>query len=95
MRYGYPTPCSSPSEQLDDPLSSQKTTPVIQRLDSLKYCNEDDLVSDICNSLKFSGGCIIGNMIDKKILQALEGEIRPHLDQTEQADGKHGYRLLA
>lgn len=49
------------------------------------------MVSDICNSLKLSGGCVIGNMIDKKILQALEGEIRPHLDKIEQADRKHDY----
>lgn len=94
MRYEYPTPCPSPSEQIDDPVSSQEPDPVIKRLDSLQYSNEDDLVSDICKNLKTSGGCIIRNLVDRKVLQAIEGEIRPHLNKIEPADGEHIPRSL-
>jgi len=95
MQYGYPTPCSSPAEQIADPLSLEQSKPLINRLDSSQYPNEDDLVLDICRNLRISGGCIIRNMVDGDTLKALEGEIRPHLDRTEQADGENICQLLA
>lgn len=95
MFYGYPTPCSSPSDQIEDPISSQSLDTVIRKIDAIQYCNEGDLVSDICQSLRVSGGCIIKNLVDKRVLDALEGEIRPYLNKVEKADGKNDTQLYS
>jgi hypothetical protein len=39
-------------------------------------------------NLKISGGCVIRNMYKQSTLDAMETEIRPHLDATEKSDGK-------
>ncbi|KAE9964244.1 hypothetical protein BLS_008519 [Venturia inaequalis] len=62
--------------------------PEVSRLDTKDYQTkgEEALVSDIIQSLKRSGGCIIRNMIPQKSLAQCEKEIRPYLNATEKAD---------
>lgn len=67
--------------------------PDVSRLDMEDYhtAGEEALVSDIIQSLKRSGGCIIRNMLPRKRLAQCEKEIRPYLNATEKADGKHSH----
>jgi hypothetical protein len=69
---------------------SRTATPKVSRLDFSSYDSQDDLVYDIVESMKLSGGCIIRNMIPKDTLNSMASEIRPHLDQVQQADCTSG-----
>jgi hypothetical protein len=60
--------------------------PHIGDLDFSAYERQRDLIEDIVESLKISGGCIIRGMYQKETLDAIEREIRPHIKATEKAD---------
>jgi hypothetical protein len=64
------------------------SVPPVSKLDINNYTSEDALVSDIIESMKLSGGCIVQNLISTPTLQAMKSEIRPYLDTVEKADCK-------
>src|ERR1700761_3939189 len=72
------TACTQPKPEVKQPR--------VSKLDLNSYKSQDDLVVDIIESLRRSGGCIIRNMIQKPVLSSIESEIRPHLDQIQKAD---------
>ena len=59
----------------------------IASLHPCQYRHEEDLVTEICQSLKRAGGCIIRNMVSRAVLDALESDIRPFLNNTGPAHG--------
>lgn len=63
-------------------------TPTIARLDFQAYEEEEALIADIARSLKVSGGCIVRGMYQQNTLDAMEYEIRPHIEAIKQADRK-------
>lgn len=63
-------------------------TPKVARLDFESYRNEAELVADISQSLKVSGGCIVRGLYKRSTIDALEEEIRPHIRATTKADQK-------
>lgn len=69
-------------------LTEARTVPPVAELDFDVYLDESELVADIALSLKTSGGCIVRGMYQQHTLDALESEIRPHLDATTRADPK-------
>ncbi|OCK85619.1 hypothetical protein K432DRAFT_342843 [Lepidopterella palustris CBS 459.81] len=80
------------SYHLETPVSSSpkpkqaSKVPRISKLDFTTYQNEHDLINDIIESLKLSGGCIIRNMYQKSTLDAMEREIRPYIEATRKAE---------
>ncbi|ORY17209.1 hypothetical protein BCR34DRAFT_475120 [Clohesyomyces aquaticus] len=48
----------------------------------------EDLVRDIVESLKVSGGCLVRGMYRQETLDAIEKEIRPHIAATDKANDK-------
>lgn len=63
---------------------SQK--PNIAELEFSTYRMKHELVDDIVESLKISGGCIIRGMYRQGTLDAMEEEIRPYIAATHRAD---------
>jgi hypothetical protein len=64
------------------------TIPSVAELDFAAYREESRLIADITSSLKIAGGCIVRGMYRQSTLDALEGELRPHIDATKKADSK-------
>jgi len=60
----------------------------VSAIDMSVYTDEQQLVDDIVSGLKRSGGCIIRNMFAQSTLDTMEGDIRPYLDTTSEANGK-------
>lgn len=65
-----------------------RMVPAVEELDFDAYLSEGKLVTDIARSLKTSGGCIVRGMYQQPTLDALESEIRPHLEAVQKADQK-------
>ena len=63
-----------------------QATPKVVELDFEAYTEENELIADIAESLKTSGGCIVRGMYQQNTLDALETEIRPHIEVTKKAD---------
>jgi hypothetical protein len=74
-------PCPKPQTNPEIPL------PLVSRLDLNSYSHQEDLAVDIIDSLRRSGGCIIRNMIQKDVLNSIESEIRPHMNNVRKAEG--------
>lgn len=74
--------------QTQPSMKPTSATPVVAKLNFDAYANEIELIADITESLKVSGGCIVRGMYQQRTLDALESEIRPHLDAIKEADQK-------
>jgi hypothetical protein len=81
-------PCSKPQTNPEIPL------PLVSRLDLNSYSRQEDLAADIIESLRRSGGCIIRNMIQKVVLNSIESEIRPHLNNVRKGEGMYNEHVL-
>ncbi|KAF9698545.1 hypothetical protein EKO04_003876 [Ascochyta lentis] len=78
VAYTSPTASWSPMKPL--------ATPSVAKLDFGAYQSDDELIADITESLKVSGGCIVRGMYEKSTVGALEKELRPHIEATNKAD---------
>jgi len=98
--FGFVDPVKPPAKEINSSnvTSAQKTSKstlaTVSKLDLNNYNCNDDLVTDIIESLRRSGGCIIRNMIQKHTLNSIESEIRPHMDEVQKADCAYNQRIL-
>lgn len=69
-------------------LTKTQFTPTVAKLDFKSYRKESELITDIAESLKTSGGCIVRGMYRQSTLDALELEMRPHIEASKKADQK-------
>ncbi|KAF3033676.1 hypothetical protein E8E12_001884 [Didymella heteroderae] len=89
-----PVPLYSGSDVAQEPTRAKPCPAVIQgipsvtKLDFETYKKESDLVTDIAQNLKISGGCVVRGMYEQHTLDSLESEIRPHLEATKEANLK-------
>ncbi|KAF2469418.1 PhyH-domain-containing protein [Lindgomyces ingoldianus] len=61
-------------------------SPKIGEVDCMAYEQQKDLIGDIVEKLKASGGCLIRGLYHQKTLDAIEEEIRPYIAATDKAD---------
>lgn len=57
----------------------------IADLNVQSYTQDEALVTDIVQSLRLSGGCIVRGMYSRKTLGAIEADIRPFIERTTKA----------
>jgi hypothetical protein len=66
--------------------SAHSSIPKIADIDCASYSQEEELVADIIQSLKLSGGCIVRGMYHQTTLDAIEHEIRPYIQSIPKAN---------
>lgn len=69
-------------------ITNHPSSPKIAALDCSIYESQDDLITDIIQSLKLSGGCLVRGMYSQQTLDDMEKKIRPHIEATQKADAK-------
>lgn len=62
--------------------------PNIAELNFDMYASREDLIEDVIQSLKESGGCLIRGMYSQDALNAMGSEIRPYITATQKAESK-------
>jgi hypothetical protein len=98
LGYSFPLQHAPSKPQTSLPISNldrksqnaptSNSAPSISKLELGDYTSEDDLLFDIIESMKLTGGCIVRNLVSIPTVNTMESEIRPYLDKVEQADCK-------
>lgn len=70
------------------PAATKSPLPKIAEIHSAAYEREQDLINDIVDSLKASGGCLLRGMYQQCTLDVMEKEIRPYIESTGMADSE-------
>jgi hypothetical protein len=67
---------------------AHSSVPKTADIDCASYSQEEELVADIIQSLKLSGGCIVRGMYKQNTLDAIEHEIRPYIQSIPKANNQ-------
>ena len=73
------------SDHVQGPNSPVPTVKVVD----FKNCNsQEELLGEIIESMRLSGGCVVRNLVTREALQEVETEVRPWLEKAEPWHGE-------
>ena len=75
-------------KDLNGVMGPKSPLPKVGDLDSKAYTSNAALVEDIVRNIRLSGGCVVRQLVSKETLDAIEKEVRPHLDAAEPWNGE-------
>lgn len=71
--------------------SPDSPVPQVGDFDLKSATSQEQLILDIVESMRRSGGCIVRNMVDKPVLDEIESQIRPHIETAGRWEDEEFY----
>ena len=62
--------------------------PTVKQFDFKNCTSQEELLGEIIESMRLSGGCVVRNLVQREALQEVETEVRPWLEKAEPWNGE-------